>query len=323
MPERPAVSRPAHSRARATPDRADVAAVCGRASPPRSARTRIAANLGRLLRRRGPLAAGARRPARVVRRCRGAAQAGLRHRSRTGSAPARCCSAGLVGFVAGVGDCTPSRTGRAGCGPPGSAKAPRPRPSRRRPPRWSPGSTRRPGTVARSAATASTSRIGYTLGPLLGGVLVWVGGLRLLFAVMAVCGAVVVAVWAAIAVPAVPPLPADPADRGRSGPSAERSGPFVAPTAALAGATAALSVGVGFLPVTGAAAGLGSRRHRGGRVRPGRDRRAGPAQGRSRPGRTVGSRIGGGLARGAAARRGRTRVRRRSGGLGGVLLAAA
>lgn len=98
--------------------------------------------------------------------------------------------------------------------------------------------------------------IGYTLGPLLGGVIVWSGGLRLLFAVMAVLGAVV-AVWATLAVPRVPPLPrtrqtvldlarrlADPA--------------FLRPTAALAGATAALSVGVGFLPVSGAAAGLGT-----------------------------------------------------------------
>ncbi|MGW8362699.1 MFS transporter [Streptomyces wedmorensis] len=98
--------------------------------------------------------------------------------------------------------------------------------------------------------------IGYTLGPLLGGLLVWAGGLRLLFIVLAVLGAAV-AVWAALAVPAVPPLPkqrqtvldlarrlADPV--------------FLGPTAALAAATAALSVGVGFLPVTGAAAGLGT-----------------------------------------------------------------
>src|SRR3954452_22243970 len=89
--------------------------------------------------------------------------------------------------------------------------------------------------------------VGYTLGPLLGGVLVWAGGLRLLFTVLAVLGAAV-AVWALIAVPVVPPLPrsrqtvldlarrlADPV--------------FLVPTAALAGATAALSVGVGFLPV--------------------------------------------------------------------------
>ncbi|GLK13777.1 hypothetical protein GCM10017600_71880 [Streptosporangium carneum] len=98
--------------------------------------------------------------------------------------------------------------------------------------------------------------IGYTLGPLLGGLLVWAGGLRLLFAVLAVLG-LAVAAWAALAVPSLPPLPkrrqtvldlarrlADPA--------------FLGPTAALAAATAALSVGVGFLPVSGAAAGLGT-----------------------------------------------------------------
>lgn len=50
--------------------------------------------------------------------------------------------------------------------------------------------------------------IGYTLGPLLGGVLAWAGGLWLLFTVMAACAAAV-AVWAAVAVPAVPPLPAN------------------------------------------------------------------------------------------------------------------
>ncbi|MFF4359018.1 MFS transporter [Streptomyces sp. NPDC001604] len=98
--------------------------------------------------------------------------------------------------------------------------------------------------------------IGYTLGPLLGGVLVWAGGLRLLFAVLAVLGAAV-AVWALVAVPVVAPLPrarqtlldlarrlTDPA--------------FLVPTSALAGATAALSAGVGFLPVSGAVAGLGT-----------------------------------------------------------------
>src|SRR6478735_7433497 len=73
---------------------------------------------------------------------------------------------------------------------------------------------------------------------------------------MAACAATVAA-WAAIVVPVVPPLPRrrqtliDLARR-----LAERS--FLAPTAALAAATAALSVGVGFLPVSGAAAGLGS-----------------------------------------------------------------
>ncbi|MER6950140.1 MFS transporter [Nonomuraea sp. NPDC000554] len=98
--------------------------------------------------------------------------------------------------------------------------------------------------------------IGYTLGPLLGGVLVWAGGLRLLFAVTAVLGAGVAA-WAALAVPAVPPLPRD---RQTVLDLARRLSAswFLVPTAALAGATAALSVGVGFLPVSGAAAGLGT-----------------------------------------------------------------
>lgn len=98
--------------------------------------------------------------------------------------------------------------------------------------------------------------IGYTLGPLLGGVLMWAGGLRLLFGVMAVLAAAV-AVWAALAVPHVPPLPKarqTVLDLARR--LADRA--FWQPTAALAAATAALSVGVGFLPVSGAAAGLGT-----------------------------------------------------------------
>ncbi|GHJ96955.1 hypothetical protein SNE510_64740 [Streptomyces sp. NE5-10] len=52
----------------------------------------------------------------------------------------------------------------------------------------------------------SSKSIGYTLGPLLGGALMWLGGLRLLFGVMAALAALV-AVWALLAVPAVPPLP--------------------------------------------------------------------------------------------------------------------
>lgn len=97
--------------------------------------------------------------------------------------------------------------------------------------------------------------VGYTLGPLLGGVLVRAGGLWLLFAVLAALGAAV-AVWAALAVPRVPPLPRTRQtvlDLARR----LRAPAFWQPTAALAGATAALSVGVGFLPVTSAAAGLG------------------------------------------------------------------
>jgi MFS family permease len=120
--------------------------------------------------------------------------------------------------------------------------------------------------VARLSPAASRGRafggygfyksIGYTLGPLLGGVLVWAGNLPLLFTVMAV-GAAAVALWAALAVPTVAPLPRERqtvADLARR--LADRS--FVAPTAALAAAAAALSVGVGFLPVSGAAAGFGT-----------------------------------------------------------------
>ena len=98
--------------------------------------------------------------------------------------------------------------------------------------------------------------IGYTLGPLLGGAVVWAGGLRLLFTVLAVLG-VAVAGWAVLAVAVVPPLPKvrqtvlDLARR-LAHPA------FLRPTAALAAATAALSVGVGFLPVSGRAAGLGT-----------------------------------------------------------------
>ncbi|MGW7610940.1 MFS transporter [Streptomyces sp. NPDC054766] len=98
--------------------------------------------------------------------------------------------------------------------------------------------------------------VGYTLGPLLGGVLVWAGGLRLLFTVLAVLGAAV-AVWAGLAVPVVPPLPKarqTVLDLARRLTHPD----FLRPTAALAAATAALSVGVGFLPVSGRAAGLGT-----------------------------------------------------------------
>ncbi|QLJ06405.1 MFS transporter [Streptomyces sp. NEAU-sy36] len=96
--------------------------------------------------------------------------------------------------------------------------------------------------------------IGYTAGPLLGGVLVWAGGLTLLFAVLMALAAAV-ALWAALAVPAVPPLPKTRqtlADLVRR----LADGTFVRPVAALAAATAALSAGVGFLPLSGRAGGL-------------------------------------------------------------------
>jgi MFS family permease len=97
--------------------------------------------------------------------------------------------------------------------------------------------------------------LGYTAGPLLGGALVTLGGLSLLFGAMTAI-ATAVAVWAAVAVPALPPLPRD---RQTVVDLAKRlgTGSFLRPTTALALATAALSVGVGFLPVAGAAARLG------------------------------------------------------------------
>lgn len=97
--------------------------------------------------------------------------------------------------------------------------------------------------------------LGYTSGPLLGGVLISVGGYTLLFATLGTLG-LGVAVWAAAVVPDVAPLPrtrqtvADLARR-LTGPA------FVRPTLALAAATGAFSVGVGFFPVIGAGRGYG------------------------------------------------------------------
>jgi DHA1 family tetracycline resistance protein-like MFS transporter len=97
--------------------------------------------------------------------------------------------------------------------------------------------------------------LGYTLGPLLGGALVSLGGFPLLFTTLAGL-ALAVAGWAAVAVPVSPPLPK--ARQTLLGLARRLSQPaFLQPTLALAAATAALSVGVGFLPVRGAAAGLG------------------------------------------------------------------
>ncbi|GHE75749.1 hypothetical protein GCM10017786_00690 [Amycolatopsis deserti] len=85
--------------------------------------------------------------------------------------------------------------------------------------------------------------------------LITVGGFGLLFGVLAGLAALA-ALWAALAVPAVPPLPRE---RQTVVDLARRLGraSFLGPTATLAAATGALAVGVGFLPVTGAAAGLG------------------------------------------------------------------
>jgi MFS family permease len=96
--------------------------------------------------------------------------------------------------------------------------------------------------------------VGYALGPFLGGVLMWIGGFAALFTVLTVLAAVV-AVWAVTMIPHVPPVPKD--RQTLRGLARRLSDPaFVRPTMALAATTAALSVGVGFLPVHGRAAGL-------------------------------------------------------------------
>lgn len=97
--------------------------------------------------------------------------------------------------------------------------------------------------------------LGYTLGPVLGGVLIAVGGFSLLFLTLAVL-AIVTAGWALVMVPGVEPLPRT---RQTVADLARRltSPGFVRPTLALAAGTAVLSTGVGFLPVLGAERGLG------------------------------------------------------------------
>lgn len=97
--------------------------------------------------------------------------------------------------------------------------------------------------------------IGYVAGPLLGSALVTVGGFTALFATLAGL-AFAVAVWAALAVPAVAPRPRRRQTVLDLARRLTRRG-FVVPTVSLASTTAALAVGVGFLPVLGAAAGLG------------------------------------------------------------------
>ncbi|NKQ52697.1 MFS transporter [Amycolatopsis sp. K13G38] len=97
--------------------------------------------------------------------------------------------------------------------------------------------------------------LGYTLGPVLGGALITLGGYSLLFTTLAVLALLVVA-WAALAVPSVPPLPRARQTVLDLARRLTQAG-FLRPVAVLAGTTAALAVGVGFLPVVGANAGLG------------------------------------------------------------------
>jgi MFS family permease len=97
--------------------------------------------------------------------------------------------------------------------------------------------------------------LGYTTGPLAGGALITLGGYTLLFEILAALAAAV-AVWAAVTVPTLPPLPRARQTVVDLARRLTQSG-FLRPTLTLAGATAALAVGVGFLPVAGAAHGLG------------------------------------------------------------------
>ena len=88
--------------------------------------------------------------------------------------------------------------------------------------------------------------IGYLLGPVAGGALVAAGGYPVLFSTLAV-----IAILTAVAVTALVPG-ARPDPRTPAAPSLGRrltSAAFVQPVLLLAAATAALSAGVGFLPV--------------------------------------------------------------------------
>lgn len=91
--------------------------------------------------------------------------------------------------------------------------------------------------------------VGYLLGPLIGGAVVAAAGYRPLFALTGTV-AVVAAIGVAVLVPAFPPTP-----RRRSGVAALwaqiRQPAFLQPVLLLAAGTAALSAGVGFLPLLG------------------------------------------------------------------------
>jgi MFS family permease len=92
--------------------------------------------------------------------------------------------------------------------------------------------------------------LGYTSGPVLGGALIALGGYNALFATLGGL-AIVVAVWALCVVPRVKPLPrrrSTVVDLARRLTRRE----FLLPTTALAASTAALSIGVGFLPILAA-----------------------------------------------------------------------
>ena len=95
--------------------------------------------------------------------------------------------------------------------------------------------------------------LGYLAGPVVGGALVRVGGYNVLFAALAALAAVV-----AVLVAIVPPVPVEGRSRETLAGLARRlrSPAFVHPVVILGAGTAALSAGVGFLPVMGARAHL-------------------------------------------------------------------
>lgn len=102
----------------------------------------------------------------------------------------------------------------------------------------------------------SWKSLGYALGPLLGAVLVVAGGIPALFWALAVLG-LAAAGWVLVAVPAVPVLPRKRVTLVDLGRELLALG-FLVPTLVLAATTGALAVAVGFLPLLGREAGLGT-----------------------------------------------------------------
>jgi MFS family permease len=96
--------------------------------------------------------------------------------------------------------------------------------------------------------------LGYTLGPLVGGLLVTISGYNALFATLAGL-AMLVALWSICIVPKVTPLPRRRSTVVDLARRLTRHG-FLLPTLVLAASTAALSIGVGFLPILAAASGV-------------------------------------------------------------------
>lgn len=101
----------------------------------------------------------------------------------------------------------------------------------------------------------SWKSLGYALGPLLGALLVVAGGLPALFWALAVLG-LAAAGWVLVAVP-VPVLPRRRVTLVDLGRELLARG-FLVPTLVLAATTGALAVAVGFLPLLGRQAGLGT-----------------------------------------------------------------